>query len=50
MLRLGDIAKKQKDLAKAVKLWTNARPLFEISLQAKDVAQIDARLDISERE
>lgn len=50
MLRLGDIAKKQKDLAKAVKLWTNARPLFEISLQAKYVAQIDARLDISERE
>jgi tetratricopeptide (TPR) repeat protein len=50
MLRLGDIAKKQKDLAKAVKLWTNARPLFEISLQAKDVAQIDARLDISEGE
>ncbi|KAJ7793154.1 hypothetical protein B0H14DRAFT_2927971, partial [Mycena olivaceomarginata] len=39
MLRLGDIAKKQKDLAKAVKLWTNAH-----------VAQIDARLDISERE
>ncbi|KAJ7832788.1 hypothetical protein B0H14DRAFT_2802569 [Mycena olivaceomarginata] len=50
MLRLGDIAEKQKDLAKAVKLWTSARPLFEMSLQAKDVAQIDVRLNISESE
>ncbi|KAJ7462439.1 hypothetical protein FB451DRAFT_1404242 [Mycena latifolia] len=44
MLRLGDIAKQSRDLVKAVGLWKNARPLFERSLQAKEVAKIDTRL------
>ncbi|KAJ7925780.1 hypothetical protein B0H13DRAFT_1862865 [Mycena leptocephala] len=44
ILRLGDLAQNQEDLLKATKLWTSARPLFERSSQAKDVAQIDARL------
>ncbi|KAJ7444714.1 hypothetical protein FB451DRAFT_1413105 [Mycena latifolia] len=45
MLRLGDIAKQTGDLVKAVGLWKDARPLFEWSLQAKEVAKIDTRLD-----
>jgi tetratricopeptide (TPR) repeat protein len=44
MQRLGDLAKKRGDFANASKFWKAARPLFERSLQAKDVAQIDARL------
>ncbi|KAJ7135725.1 hypothetical protein C8R44DRAFT_848591 [Mycena epipterygia] len=44
MLRLGDIAKRQGDLVTAIKLWTEARPLFERCLQAKDLAQIDIQL------
>ncbi|KAJ7103887.1 hypothetical protein C8R44DRAFT_858941 [Mycena epipterygia] len=44
MLRLGDIAKNRGDLVKAVELWKQARPLFERSSQAKDMAQIDTRL------
>jgi hypothetical protein len=44
MLCLGDIAKKQGHLVKASALWTDARPLFEQSLQAKDVSRIDSRL------
>ncbi|KAJ7479275.1 hypothetical protein FB451DRAFT_1172390 [Mycena latifolia] len=44
MIRLGDLAQRQGHLDDAVKLWHTARPLFELSLQAKDVAQIDARL------
>jgi hypothetical protein len=44
MLCLGDIAKKQGHLVKASALWTDAQPLFEQSLQAKDVSQIDSRL------
>jgi tetratricopeptide (TPR) repeat protein len=44
MLHLGDIASKRGNLAMATTLWTGARPLFERSLQAKDVSRIDCRL------
>ncbi|KAJ7715241.1 hypothetical protein B0H16DRAFT_1701747 [Mycena metata] len=44
MLRLGDLAQKRGEITKAVELWTSARPLFERSLQTKDVAAIDMRL------
>ncbi|KAJ7083755.1 hypothetical protein C8R44DRAFT_753324 [Mycena epipterygia] len=44
MFRLGDIAQHRGDWVKAVDLWNKARPLFERSLQAKNVAQIDTRL------
>ncbi|KAJ7451982.1 hypothetical protein FB451DRAFT_698912 [Mycena latifolia] len=44
MLRLGDIAKRQGDLSEAVNLWKEARPLFERSMQGKEVVQIDTRL------
>ncbi|KAJ7115227.1 hypothetical protein C8R44DRAFT_794269, partial [Mycena epipterygia] len=44
MLRLGDIAKNRGDLVKAAELWKEARPLFEKSSQAKDMAKIDTRL------
>ncbi|KAJ7482419.1 hypothetical protein FB451DRAFT_1364518 [Mycena latifolia] len=44
MLRLGDLAKGQGDVSKAIELWTTARPLFECSSQAKQVIQIDKRL------
>jgi hypothetical protein len=50
MLRLGDLAKNLGDQAKAAALWGEARPLFERSLQAKNVVQIDARLADLERE
>jgi hypothetical protein len=44
MLRLGDLAKKRGEISKATGFWKAARPLFERSLQAKDVSQIDTRL------
>ncbi|KAJ7451380.1 hypothetical protein FB451DRAFT_1186314 [Mycena latifolia] len=44
MLRLGDIEKERGDFGNAVRLWTDARPLFERSLQANEVAKIDTRL------
>ncbi|KAJ7467669.1 hypothetical protein FB451DRAFT_395488 [Mycena latifolia] len=44
MRRLGDIAMGRRDVVKAVGLWTDARPLFERSLQANDIAKIDTRL------
>jgi hypothetical protein len=44
MVRLGDLANEQGHTSKAISFWTTARPLFEQSLQVKDVAQIDARL------
>ncbi|KAJ7469476.1 hypothetical protein FB451DRAFT_1476296 [Mycena latifolia] len=44
MLRLGDIAQQSGDLLKAVRLWKDACPLFERSLQAKEVVKIDTRL------
>jgi tetratricopeptide (TPR) repeat protein len=49
MLRLGDLAKKQGDLSRAVEFWKESRPLFERSVQAKDIAQIDARLGAVEK-
>ncbi|KAJ7354283.1 hypothetical protein DFH08DRAFT_984664 [Mycena albidolilacea] len=49
MLRLGDLAKKQGDLSRAVEFWKESRPLFERSAQAKDIAQIDARLGAVEQ-
>ncbi|KAJ7131102.1 hypothetical protein C8R44DRAFT_731370 [Mycena epipterygia] len=50
MLRLGDIAKHRGDLVKAAELWTDARPLFECSLQTKEIANIDTRLALIEQE
>ncbi|KAJ7493478.1 hypothetical protein FB451DRAFT_1164371 [Mycena latifolia] len=44
MLRLGDLVQQRGQPAEAVELWRNARPLFELSLQTKDVAQINDRL------
>jgi hypothetical protein len=44
MVRLGDLANEQGHTSKAIGFWTTARPLFEQSLQGKDVAQIDVRL------
>ncbi|KAF8140921.1 hypothetical protein K438DRAFT_1879175 [Mycena galopus ATCC 62051] len=44
MQRLGDIMKKRGDVVKAEEFWLEARPLFERSLQANEVAQLDARL------
>jgi hypothetical protein len=44
MLRLGVIAKRHGNLMKAVELWQIARPLFERSLQQKQVEYIDERL------
>jgi hypothetical protein len=44
MVHLGDLANKQGHTSKAIGFWTTACPLFERSLQAKDVAQIDVRL------
>ncbi|KAJ7721085.1 hypothetical protein B0H14DRAFT_3170364 [Mycena olivaceomarginata] len=44
MVHLGDLANKQGQTSEAIGFWTRARPLFEQSLQAKDVAQIDIRL------
>jgi hypothetical protein len=43
MIRLGDLAKGQGYISKAIALWKAAQPLFERSSQAKDVAQIDSR-------
>jgi hypothetical protein len=44
MLHLGDIAKENDDLHKAVEFWDAARPLFERSSQTKQVKLIDERL------
>ncbi|KAJ7482429.1 hypothetical protein FB451DRAFT_1441679 [Mycena latifolia] len=44
MLRLGDLAKGQGDVSKAIELWMTARPLFERSSQVKQVTQIKERL------
>ncbi|KAJ7463201.1 hypothetical protein FB451DRAFT_1493995 [Mycena latifolia] len=44
LLRLGDLAKGQGNVSKAVELWKLAKPLFGHSSQAKQVTQIDARL------
>ncbi|KAF8197664.1 hypothetical protein K438DRAFT_1933714 [Mycena galopus ATCC 62051] len=44
MLHLGDIRRNRGDFSGAQTLWKEARPLFERSLQAKEVAQIDTKL------
>ncbi|KAJ6473016.1 hypothetical protein C8R45DRAFT_936054 [Mycena sanguinolenta] len=44
MLQLGDIAAYRGDTFRAERLWRDAQPLFEKSLQAKDIANIDSRL------
>ncbi|KAJ7753202.1 hypothetical protein B0H16DRAFT_1690852 [Mycena metata] len=49
IIRLGDIAKKNGDVLKALELWETAKPLFECSSQAKRVQDINERVgDISE--
>jgi tetratricopeptide (TPR) repeat protein len=49
MIRLGDLANEQGHTSKAISLWQTAQPLFERSLQARDVAQIDVRLSAAEK-
>ncbi|KAJ7924670.1 hypothetical protein B0H13DRAFT_1863709 [Mycena leptocephala] len=44
MLQLGDISMGHSDLLKAVEFWEVARPLFELSSQAKQVQHINERL------
>jgi predicted unusual protein kinase regulating ubiquinone biosynthesis (AarF/ABC1/UbiB family) len=44
MLQLGDISKGQGNLLMAVEFWKAARPLFERSLQAKQVQHIDEKV------
>ncbi|KAJ6595370.1 hypothetical protein B0H10DRAFT_2329234 [Mycena sp. CBHHK59/15] len=44
MLRLGDISNRNGDFNKAAEFYRGALPLFERSLQAKSVSQINARL------
>jgi hypothetical protein len=49
MIHLGDLAEGQGHTSEAIAFWEEARPLFEWSLQAKDVAKIDARLSTVEK-
>ncbi|KAJ7735052.1 hypothetical protein B0H16DRAFT_1577223 [Mycena metata] len=44
MIRIGDISNKHGDFLKALKLWEQARPLFERSSQAKSIQHINERL------
>jgi hypothetical protein len=44
MLQLGDISKGHGDLLKAVEFWEAARPLFELSSQAKQVQHVNERV------
>jgi tetratricopeptide (TPR) repeat protein len=44
MFQLGDISMGHSDPLKAVEFWAAARPLFEHSLQTKQVQQINERL------
>ncbi|KAJ7166766.1 hypothetical protein C8R46DRAFT_1034771 [Mycena filopes] len=50
MMQLGDLVQKNGKTTEAVELWKSARPLFERSLQARDVACIDDRLGTVEQE
>ncbi|KAF8209238.1 hypothetical protein K438DRAFT_1811992, partial [Mycena galopus ATCC 62051] len=50
MLRLGDLANKYGCTSEANTFWEAARPLFERTLQTKDVAQIDSRLATWEKD
>ncbi|KAJ7467839.1 hypothetical protein B0H11DRAFT_2046610, partial [Mycena galericulata] len=47
MLRLGDLAQQQGNMPRAEQLWTEAQPLFERSLQVRDVEKIDSRLAVA---
>jgi hypothetical protein len=47
IIRLGDLAHQQGNVLEALGFWMTACPLFEQSLQVKDVVQIDARLLVS---
>ncbi|KAJ7742216.1 hypothetical protein B0H16DRAFT_1464089 [Mycena metata] len=49
-MRFGEIAQRKGDSSKAAEMWQEARPLFERSLQTKDVEQIDRRLAALEKE
>jgi hypothetical protein len=49
MLRLGDLAYKQGSTSEAVTFWTAAQPLFEQSLQVKDLALVNSRLMCCEK-
>jgi TRAP-type C4-dicarboxylate transport system permease large subunit len=44
MKHLGNLANKQGHTSKVIGFWMTAHPMFEWSLQVKDVTQIDARL------
>ncbi|KAJ7263741.1 hypothetical protein C8J57DRAFT_1230941 [Mycena rebaudengoi] len=44
MVQIGDIWKSRGEVLRAVGLWKAARPLFQRSSQAKDMAQIDTKL------
>jgi tetratricopeptide (TPR) repeat protein len=44
MVQIADIWNSRGEVLRAVRLWKAARPLFERSSQAKDVARIDAKL------
>ncbi|KAF8170998.1 hypothetical protein K438DRAFT_200759 [Mycena galopus ATCC 62051] len=44
MLRLGDLANKRGCTSEAITLWKGAQPLFERSLQEKDVALINTKI------
>ncbi|KAF8209250.1 hypothetical protein K438DRAFT_1812016, partial [Mycena galopus ATCC 62051] len=50
MLRLGDLASKDGCTSEAITFWEAARPLFERTLQSKDVAKIDSRLATWEKD
>ncbi|KAF8209132.1 hypothetical protein K438DRAFT_1811808 [Mycena galopus ATCC 62051] len=50
MLRLGDLASKLGCTSEAISFWEAARPLFEQTLQSRDVAQIDYRLATWEKD
>jgi hypothetical protein len=50
MCRIAEILKRRGEVMNSVGLWKAARPLFERASQAKDIAQIDARLSILESE
>ncbi|KAJ7769919.1 hypothetical protein B0H16DRAFT_1516815 [Mycena metata] len=44
MMQLGNLSYRNREHTRATELWSSARPLFERSLQTKDVAQVDSRV------
>jgi hypothetical protein len=48
MVQIADICASRGEVLRAVELWKAARPLFERSSQAKDVARIEAKLATAE--